>query len=379
MSVPERCGSERTVFQDQETGRTIWRLTNSQREDKHTYYDICPWSADQRYIVFSSADAQDLTIQHGDNLATRNGEVYLMDTENDEISKIADEALFTTHNGTHAMWHPKEKKVYFYRAPNQVGVVDVAARKLERVMEGGIRQLSPDGEKFAFPSNDPDRIGGRGIYTMNEDGSDAHRIVSTEELYELTPNKQEFDVEEMTVGNTKWTPDGQHMLVAMWVQPKAKVRRSLYVVSRDGAANASKSEKRWLTYFGHHHSWTPDGRQVLYCGWKTHTSDGVREDPRLFLINLDGSARRVAIEEPLGGHPIMDPTGTMIVTWDHQGVLLVSIREQKVERLTSFGSGFDMTHRGTHPHCVWSPDGTQILYNSAQTGHSQLYLIPMQK
>ena len=89
------------------------RLTNSQKEDKHTYYDICPWSADQRTIVFSSADASDLTIQHGDNLATRNGEVYLMDTENDEISKIADEALFTTHNGTHAMWHPKGKKVYF--------------------------------------------------------------------------------------------------------------------------------------------------------------------------------------------------------------------------------------------------------------------------
>jgi len=82
MSISERFGSERTVFQDEETGRTIWQLTNSQGEDKHTYYDICPWSIDQAYIVFSLADAQDLTVHHRSNLATYDGEVYIMDTEN---------------------------------------------------------------------------------------------------------------------------------------------------------------------------------------------------------------------------------------------------------------------------------------------------------
>ncbi|HEY63241.1 MAG TPA: hypothetical protein G4O02_01600 [Caldilineae bacterium] len=32
-----RRGSEMTTLRDERTGRVIWRLTNSEQEDKHTY------------------------------------------------------------------------------------------------------------------------------------------------------------------------------------------------------------------------------------------------------------------------------------------------------------------------------------------------------
>lgn len=381
MSNVERHGSEMTKFEDPATGRTIWRLTNSQMEDKHSYYDISPWSPDQKHIVFSTARVRDLTIKHKDTLATQRGQVYVMDTETFALTKIADNAFYNTHTGAFALWHPQQKKVYFYQGPEQVAMVDVETRRIERTMSGGIRQLSPDGQKFAWTSNDMTSDMARGVYTMNEDGSDVRLIVPLEALYELTPNRHEFDLDQMTVGNTKWHPGGQHMLVAMWVQAKpndpepwrSRYRRSIYIVSRDGA------EKRWLTYFGHHHSWTPDGQQVLYSGYKTYTSDGVRQDPRLYLINFDGTDNHIVIDEPLGGHPIMNPAGTMITTWDNEGVILVKIDEQRVEYLASLKPGFDMSHKGTHPHCLWSPDGRQILYNSAQTGYSQLYMIPIDR
>jgi len=375
----ERHDSEMTKFEDPISGRTIWRLTNSQMEDKHSYYDISPWSPDQRYIVFSTANPHDLAAEHRDTMATGRGQVYIMDTETFGLTRIAGGAFYNSHTGAFALWHPQKNRVYFYVGPEQVAVVDVASGQIVHTMSGSIRQLSPDGRKFAWTSNDISSDMIRGVYTMNEDGSDVQLIVSLKDLYELTPNKDEFDIDQMTVGNTKWRPDGQYMLVAMWVKAKpddlepwrTRYRRSIYVVGRDG------SERRWLTYFGHHHSWTADGQQVLYSGYKTHTSEGVREDPRLYLINFDGTDKRIVIDEPLGGHPIANPDGTMITTWDDESIILVRVPEQKVERLASLNPGFDMTHRGTHPHCIWSLDGRQILYNSAQTGHSQLYLIPI--
>ena len=67
----------------------------------------------------------------------------------------------------------------------------------------------------------------------------------------------------------------------------------------------------------------------------------------------------------------------MIATWDDHGIIIVHVAEQRSEYVTSFGAGFDMSHRGTHPHPVWKPDGSAILYNSAQFGRSQICLLPM--
>ena len=99
MNNAERLDSELTIFEDEMTGRTIWRLTNSHMEDKHSYYDISPWSPDQKYILFSAANAQDLTLEHKDTLATHHGQVYIIDTKTYTLSKIAGNAFYNTHTG----------------------------------------------------------------------------------------------------------------------------------------------------------------------------------------------------------------------------------------------------------------------------------------
>ena len=50
----------KTVFTDPETGRTVWRMTDSPYHDKHAYYDVCPWSPDGTKICFSSARPEDI-------------------------------------------------------------------------------------------------------------------------------------------------------------------------------------------------------------------------------------------------------------------------------------------------------------------------------
>jgi hypothetical protein len=360
---------EMIVRIDEVTGRTIMRLTAGDRDDKHTYYDICPWSPDGKHLLFSSADPVKVNEPYGDNYGTPNGQLSVMDLTSYTRRVIDNQALFRSHNGVFATWHPTRFEALYTKDLNLVASVDASTGTVLRQMKGSLRQLSPDGQLVVFPVNEPGAYQGRGIYMMSEDGSDLKQFLSQEELYDLVPNKDLFEIDEMTVGNTKWTPDAQHMLVTMWVHPRPHLRRSLFVVSRDG------SEKRWLTYFGHHHSWTPDGKWVLYSGFKGYNDEGLRADPRLFLVSFDGSETKLTIDEPLGGHPIMDATSTMITTCDAKGVVLARLTEQTVEHVAAFTAPFDGSHQGTHAHCVWSPDNNWILYNSAETGNSQIYMV----
>lgn len=357
------------------TGREIVRLTNSDSHDLHTYYDVSPWNHDARYIAFSSAAPRTLSIDHRDTKASRSGEIYVLDTNTHALKRLATDTFWQTHTGSFSTWHPTENRVYFYRGPDRVAAVNADTGETVSEFDGGLRQLSPDGEVFAYTTIDSDGDGATdGVYTVREDGTDPRRLCSTREIYDLTPNKDRFDIDAMSLGNTKWSPDGRHLLVAMFVWSAntvqdGDVQRSLYIVSRDG------SEKRWLSYFGHHHSWSPDGSSILYSGY-VDFDHGIRETPRLFLVDFDGSNNRVIIDEPLGGHPILDLTGRYITTWDREHVILVDLERQSVENVATLSPSFDMSHRGTHPHSLFSPDGKSILYNSAQTGTSQLYLIP---
>jgi Tol biopolymer transport system component len=186
----------------------------------------------------------------------------------------------------------------------------------------------------------------------------------------MTPNRDLFQPEDMTLGNTKWHPGAQHLLVTMWVYPCPAARRSLYIVSRDG------SDARWLTHFGHHHSWTPDGTAVLFND-RMQADSGEPGEPRMFLVDFDGSNRRVIFDQPVGSHPLMAPAGRLILDADAEGIYLVHLEEQRLERIATFGGEFDTSHHGAHPHPVWNHDGTALLYNSGETGHSEIHALAL--
>lgn len=369
----EMRGIERKEFTDSKTGRRIVQLTaNSQWESKSGYYDICPWSEDGTLLALSSARPEDLVNPYRDNVSSEAGQACVMDTNTSEIRVIADDAFYISHSGAFPVWRPKSHVLSFRRKKNTC-VVDLDTGE-ENILDGVIRQVSPDGRRFVGSPSGRDRVEESGVvFVMDIDGSDPRCLATKRQLYDITPNRDEFDISEMTVGNKKWSPDGQSILVAMWVKPRPAVHRSLYIVSRDG------SEIRWLAHFGHHHSWTPDGSAILFNDWLEYPADGKKSDgsQRIHLVDFDGSNRRVVIDQPLGSHPIMHPGGKVIADWDRDGLYLVHVEEQRVERVAEFAQRFDMSHRGTHPHCVWSPDGTQLLYNSAESGHSEIYMIPL--
>lgn len=365
-------GVERREFTDPETGRVVQQLTcNEALESKHAYYDIRPWNHDEQYLVFSSARPEELTAPHRTSLTTSDGQICVMAVDSGEIFTVAEGAFYNCHVGTFPMWRPDQNIIYFSRTADEIGFVDIDSGHTGEI-SGAARQISPDGEVFAGLSDQLDHeVATPGVCRMNVDGSDAVCLATTRQLYELTPNKHQFDFSEMRLSNTKWTPDGQHMLVALAGYPRPGVRRSIYIVSRDG------SEARWLTHFGHHHSWTPDGRRVLFNDWLIWEPDGTKREPRMHFIDFDGTNRHIAIDEPIGSHPIMSPDGRAIADWDRDGVYRVHLEEQRIERLVQFRQPFHTGHKGTHPHCLWNPSGTALLYNSAETGHGEVYQVQL--
>ncbi|MFW6155165.1 MAG: TolB family protein [Planctomycetota bacterium] len=339
-------------------------------ESQHTYYDICPWSHDGRFILYSSAPVDGSWTPFGhDTLACRDGRVSVIDTGTGGSREVAGDAVYMKHGGAFCLWHPARHKVYYRRSETVFAGLDLATGE-QTDLPAAIRQMSPDGGSFATVTRCA-RPGGQGaaVGVMAEDGSDVRDLVDRERLYELTPNRDAFRPEDMTLGNTKWRPDGRHLLIAMWVYPRPHARRSLYIASRDG------TEVRWLTHFAHHHSWTADGRHILFNDRVPVGPDGTTE-PRMHLIDFDGTGRRVVFDQPVGSHPLMHPDRDRILDADTRGIYVVRLDRGRIERLAEFAVPFDHTHHGTHPHPVWNHDGSQILYNSAETGHSELYLIP---
>ncbi len=366
----ESLGVQAEEFTDTATGRAIVRLTNNDLFNVHTYYDICPWSHDGRYLVFSGADPATITEEYGhDGIASLSGQVFVIDAMTREIKRVVDGSLFNMHSGAMCCWHPQQHVIFYRKEQENSASIDLMTRE-EKVFAGKFRQLSPDGELFATLL-DGSHNGGQGaaIGLMRPDGTDARELVNRKKLWELTPNRDEFTPEDVRLGNTKWHPDSDHLLITMWVYPKPGSRRSLYVIRKDG------SDARWLGYFNNHHSWTPSGDAVLCNDHKFFGPDGERRDMRLFLLPFDGGERKLVIDEPVGSHPLMHADGNRIVDFDREGIVLVHIDEQRVERLAKFDGDFAKTHKGTHAHPVWSRDGKEVLYNSAETGLSQLYLL----
>lgn len=374
MTTPRDRGVERTTFRDAATGRNVVQWTNNALwESRHAYYDHCPWSYDGRYIAFASARSAEVKVPERDGFACSNAQVCVMDCATGAIRTVVEPVPYFTHTGAFTLWHPRQNRI-FYRSSagqegGQIGSVDLETGKVEHV-EADMQSLDCHGRAFVIAYNRTSpRHPEAGIYVTATDGSSSTLIATKTQLYEATPNRDRFDASEMTVGNTKWSPDGEYVLAAMWVNSKPALHRSLYLIRGDG------SQVRWLSYFGGHHGWTPDGKAVIHRDWLTRQADGQKSDPRLMLIDVATGKTRLVIDEPLGSHPVMHPQGHLVFDWDEAGVYAVNIPRQRYEYLVRFRQAFDQSHAGTHPHAVLSRDGASLLYASAETGHAELYTV----
>lgn len=365
-------GVQRQVIADLKTGREIWKITAGPLEDKHTYYDVSPWSFDGRYITFGTADSNDLDEPWSvDMVSTTKGRLGLIDTASWEVHEFADNVFYESHAGSWGMWHPKRLELFYRQNADHFAAINFETGAT-RQLPGSIRQIGSDGKHAALLVDQPYGAGpGREVHVQNIDTGESWPVLTSEQAHELLPNRDEFPAAALTFGNTKWSPDATELLIAMFTFGVKGIRRNLFVVSRDG------SKVRRVCYYGHHHSWAPSGKSLVFVDHTTADQEKQsRDTQRIFIADATTGERRMVIDQPMGSHPVMNPNGRCIADCDNDGAFVAFVDEPRVERLSTFTARWDTSHKGTHPHIVWNRDGTQALYNSAERGPSDLYLLP---
>jgi Tol biopolymer transport system component len=258
-------------------------------------------------------------------------------------------------------------------------------------MDGALRMLHPDGKRAVSHTNPRDeaaiaRRDTEGIFVTETASGRKSLIVTLQDVMNLHPNKDNIGHCKLYIKHTKWSPDGKKLLFVLTNeiiykgdQPRVK---SIFVVNADGSGlRHILAARQW-----NHPSWHPDGRRILI-----NLANEQGEMKMAYLGTETGRLEKVTERIPGGGHhPSVSPDGRRLVTEmvtytegpngrQSSGtceIIILDIEKDTVRRTTSFPLT-NHSHSGTHVHPVWSRDSSSVLYNSDQSGHSELYLLKL--
>jgi hypothetical protein len=209
---------------------------------------------------------------------------------------------------------------------------------------------SPDGRKIAWDSSGP--------YPTDED---------PQEIHLMNPDGTAIQSLGRTGLQPGWSPDGQRIV---WTSSG-----QLAVMEADGSSGRSLSTLSY-TAWGNDPAWSPDGRKIAFYD----TNDFC--DPActwgLYTINPDGNG-----EIQLTNNPFGDETGP---AWSPDGQKIAFARADS-SSCTSSGCNYEiwiMNADGTGQVQVtnrpstadqapaWSPDGTQIVFETRTPASTQI-------
>ncbi len=332
-----RPGGERVIYRDAETGRVIWRMTGSKTNDKHCYYSDQPWSPDMKHILWSSGQPSALS---------KKGSIWVMDADGSNFRQLVDGVPYNMHTGANPVWSPDGRQVYW----------------------GGDGACDLAGQRIGRPNED--------AYLRSKDEYRRGPVHITNAMcYALSAHQKLIDEKPAAVRNPKWSPDGRTFMIGYSNEHEDPVTfkftpptvKELYLIDADG-----KNFRR-LGDYGHHHSWTPDSRHVIFAG---------PNDEGLVYQAIDGSSRR-NVSKVTGTHASVNPQHTYVVTDVYHNntgpyldfLVLIRLADGRVEKLCHTPRTHARSHAWTHPNPSWSPDGSMIMYDSDESGVCQVYIV----
>jgi Tol biopolymer transport system component len=184
------------------------------------------------------------------------------------------------------------------------------------------------------------------IYVVNSDGTGLRELIpAASPTVNLTPS---------------WSPDVSQIAFASNRDSHYPHNFDIYVMQADG------SNVRRLTdspIYESEPAWSPDGSQIAFVrGYDPTTGPVINlfgcADPKIFVINADGSEAFNPINGTRGTDPAWSPDGDRIVfsyNDDGQyGIRVIDLTTGEITRLTN--------HLAQEGEPAWSPDGKHIAF-----------------
>ncbi|MBT4814686.1 MAG: hypothetical protein HN742_03580 [Lentisphaerae bacterium] len=421
IRTSRRIRTQKTPFRFAEyrPGKTLGPVTCVTPDDAsyiHTFYDICPWSPSQRYLLVSRLPFQDREPVFGDT-----ADVCLVDLHERTIETLYTTTCWGLQLGTQAQWGNSDRYVFtndFVDGSGRGIRIDLESDEIT-VYSGPLGHISPDGSTMVgftlnymnatqsgygmpdhpdLPSTLPaGAADDEGIWETDLGSGGTRLLFPLARGAEVIPNPERFAGGTYYYFMVKYNPQGTRILeILRCTKPDAAGNRHSQALTHaaDGTdaaltvgydlEQASWKRPDWAPG-GHHISWTADGEHLTM----NLLPDG--KNLRFCRFRYDGSELEVLCPDILGsGHPRLHPAGRFLSSDAYTGepvvgdqvevpirlIDLFASEEHEVCRIYTFGDR--PSQRASvlrcDPHPAWSRDGNQLCFNGAPNGKRQVLI-----
>ncbi|MFA5650668.1 MAG: hypothetical protein WC914_05960 [Proteiniphilum sp.] len=406
-----------------ETLVPVWQITPDDGYYIHSFYDICPWSPDSRFLLVNKLPYQEKKPRRGDE-----AEICVIDISRQTIRTIYRTKVWSFQVGANAQWDSiSNKYVYTNDIINGLAVcvrIDIITNEIV-AYTGPKYDISPDGKLAAGPNLDyinitqygyslpdpeseipnqyrKDQMDSEGLWITNLETNSTRLLASYNEIYRhAVESDKQFYKEGTYYGfHTKFNPRGNRIMFVFRCLFEGKGRNaSLFTLRPDGSEitqclpREKWNQKAELGGSGNHPNWHPDGEHIImntvptWLGYK---------NMMFSIFKHDGSNFRVLTGKFLGsGHPSIDSSGRYIISdayvkqsWvvknNEIPLRFIDLKEEREHTLCTVsnnvgnegnmysdegGSQFKLD-----PHPAWSRDYKKVCFNGAPDGKRQVFV-----